>query len=177
MVLIFGWGNGQAEDRGEVVPIRCPNCQNDVFLHEVRSTKRISLYFVPVMPYGADEYLVCPICGRGLQVRPEHRSAVDAMRAATTAMRHGGLAEPAYRTRIDAFWRSMGVTLSGGTPSATGTEEATMAGRPAAGASGRASPSSVETSIADRLADLARLHADGILTDDEFGAAKRHILE
>ena len=94
MVLIFGWGNGRAEDRGEIVPVRCPNCHNDVVLHEIRSTKRISLYFVPVMPYGADEYLVCPICGRGLQIRPEHRVAVDAMRAATTAMRRGTLPEP-----------------------------------------------------------------------------------
>ena len=157
MVLIFGWGNGQAEDHGEVVPVRCPNCHNDVLLHEIRSTKRISLYFVPVMPYGTDEYLVCPVCGRGLQVRPEHRAAVDAMRAATTAMRHGSLSEPVYRTRIDGFWRSMGVTLAGGPLPV--------------------SPLSNEAPLADRLADLARIHADGILTDDEFAAAKRRILE
>lgn len=162
MVLIFGWGNGRAEDRGEIVPVRCPNCHNDVVLHEIRSTKRISLYFVPVMPYGADEYLVCPICGRGLQIRPEHRVAVDAMRAATTAMRRGTLPEPSYRTQIDVFWRSMGVTLG-------------------PGAISRASPpvpaSSVEASLADRIAAIARLHADGILTDDEFVAAKRHLLD
>jgi len=31
--------------------------------------------------------------------------------------------------------------------------------------------------VADRLADLAKLHADGILTDDEFAAAKARLLE
>jgi D-serine deaminase-like pyridoxal phosphate-dependent protein len=38
-------------------------------------------------------------------------------------------------------------------------------------------PPAVAASLADRLADLARLHADGILTDDGFAAAKRHLLE
>ena len=100
------------------------------------------------------------------------------MRGATTAMRRGQLPEPAYRTQIDVFWRSMGVTLSGGTLPAT---DAAMGGRPGAGAISRTSPpvpaSSVEAPLADRLAAIARLHADGILTDDEFVAAKRHLLE
>ena len=52
MVLIFGAGPGKPEDLGEVAPTICPNCHNEVFLHLIRSTKRVSLYFVPVMPYG-----------------------------------------------------------------------------------------------------------------------------
>lgn len=162
MVVVFGWGSGPVEDRGEVVPVRCPNCHNDVVLHEIHSTKRISLYFVPVMPYGANEYLACPVCGHGMHIGPEHVTAVTAMRVATTTFRAGGMPEADYRARIDAFWPSMGITLSAG---------------PHAGAAGAASQAVREASIADRLATLGRLHADGILTDDEFAAAKRHLLE
>jgi hypothetical protein len=168
VVLIFGWGQGSVDDRGEVAPIRCPNCHNDVFLHLVRSTKEVSLYFVPVMPYGTDEYLVCRVCGRGLHVAPEHRSAVEGMRAATLLYRQGRISEPDYGARIDRFWLTMGVALPAGAI-------------PAAGAVGHAArpvdTTSSEVPLADRLTELARLRAEGILTDEEFDAAKRQVLE
>ena len=55
---------------------------------------------------------------------------------------------------------------------------------PAAIAPPRATPAAVassplppaQPSTADRLADLARLRDDGILTEDEFSAAKRRLL-
>jgi hypothetical protein len=59
-MVIFGFGPGKQEDLGEVAPVVCPNCHNQVLLHHVRSKKRFSLYFVPVVPYGTDDYLVCP---------------------------------------------------------------------------------------------------------------------
>jgi hypothetical protein len=31
--------------------------------------------------------------------------------------------------------------------------------------------------VADQIADLAKLHADGILSDEEFATAKRRVLE
>ena len=168
MVLVFGWGQGSVDDRGEVAPVRCPNCHNDVFLHLVRSTKEVSLYFVPVMPYGADEYLVCRVCGHGLHVALEHQSAVEGMRAATLLFREGRITEPDYRARTDRFWQSMGVALEAGTIPAAGA---------AGTASGPVDTAPSEASLADRLAELARLRVEGILTDDEFGAAKRHLLE
>ena len=166
MVLIFGWGGGPVEDRGEVAALRCPNCHNAVFFHKIRSTRQVSLFFVPVMPYGTDEYLICPVCRHGLQIAPSHQSTVEGMRAATSLFREGRITEPDYRARTEAFWRSMGV--------------ATTAGEPAGGGDAGRAPGpapSAEAPLADRLAGLARLHADGILTDDEFGAAKRRLLE
>jgi hypothetical protein len=176
VVLIFGWGQGSVDDRGEVAPVRCPNCHNDVFLHLVRSTKEVSHYFIPVMPYGTDEYLVCRVCGHGLHVALEHQTAVEGMRAATRLFREGRITEPDYRARTDRFWQTMGVALSvGGIPAASG-------GGPAPGgvpgqAPGPAHSSPSEVSLADRLIELARLRAAGILTDEEFDAAKRHLLE
>ena len=168
MVLIFGWGGGPVQDRGDVAPIRCPNCHNDVYFHHIHSTRQVSLFFVPVMPYRTDEYLACPVCRQAMQIPPAQLSTVHAMRAATAAFRAGSIADPDYRARIDAFWQSMGIAGSAGTPAAGGA----VARAPAA-----VQPSSVEPPLADRLASLGRLHADGILTDDEFDAAKRQLLE
>jgi hypothetical protein len=167
VVLIFGWGRGPVEDRGEVAPLRCPNCHNDAFFHKIRSTKRISLFFVPVMPYGTDEYLACPVCGHGLQIALGHQAAVEGMRVATIEFRAGRVTEPAYRDQTFAFWRSMGVESAAG---------AVPSGSSGADVSGAGAAPPVEASLADRLADLARLHAEGILTDNEFRAAKHHLL-
>ena len=68
MVVIFGFGPGKQEDLGEAVQTVCPNCHNQVVLHHVRSKKTVRLYFVPVVPYGTDDYLVCPVCSRGMQL-------------------------------------------------------------------------------------------------------------
>ena len=87
MVLIFGWGAGKGEDLGEVAPCVCPNCNNQVFLHHVQSKKKVSLYFVPVVPYGTDHYLVCPVCSRGLQISSPQLSTVRSMTNATRAFR------------------------------------------------------------------------------------------
>ena len=86
-MVIFGFGPGKQEDQGEVAPAVCPNCHNQVFLHHVRSKKRFSLYFVPVVPYGTDDYLVCPICSRGLQLSNTQLSSIRSMSGATASFR------------------------------------------------------------------------------------------
>ncbi len=182
MVVIFGWGEGNVRDMGEVAPVTCPNCHNDVFLHDVRSDKRVSLYFVPLVPYGSNEYLACPICRHGMEIRPEHRGAVDQMRAATAVYRRGGVAQDRYLATVQGFWARVGGPPSAppgqgaGPPSAVrppASDDPRWAGpasaaRPAAGGS---------PSLAEELDGLAKLHADGVLTDDEFAAAKKRLLE
>ena len=173
MVVIFGWGAGEAHDQGEVAPMTCPNCHNGVFLHLIRSEKRVSLYFVPIATTGSNEYLACPICRHGLELRPEHRPAVDRMRAATAVFRKGRVRQDYYQGTVEQFWRTLGVASSGGRamrPVAT-TPPPTSAG------AGPALPApSGPSSLAGQLQGLATLHADGVLTDDEFAAAKRRIL-
>lgn len=169
MVVIFGWGSGEARDLGEVAPLACPNCHNQVFLHKIHSEKRVSLYFVPIMPYGSDEYLACPICRAGLEIGPQHRAAVDQMLISTRLYQQGGVAPDQYRTRVDQFWAAMGISASGA-PAGSATGIASAAG-PAS-----AAPPSPPT-MSERLQNLGKLHAEGVLTDEEFTAAKRHVLE
>ena len=179
MVLIMGWGAGDARDLGEVAPVTCPNCHNDVFLHHLQSKKTFRLYFVPVMPYGTDEYLVCPICHSGLQLQKAQGPAVNHMKAATSAFRRGIVGVDMYRTEVEGFWRSMGVAPSG----AQVLRQPTSVPPPAAPTAPAPQPPPAATagspggpSVAQQLADLGRLHADGVLTNEEFAAAKRRIL-
>jgi hypothetical protein len=185
MVVIFGWGGGNTKDLGEVAPTTCPRCHNDVFLHHVQSDRQFSLYFVPLATYAANDYLLCPICRNGIQVRAEHRQAVTAMSSATRLFRRGGLALPAYQGQVARFWAQLGVDGRGAQvlqsaatiPPAATTATPHVSASPQGSASELGAGPPEAASLADQLAGLARLRDDGVLTDDEFAAAKRRLLE
>src|SRR5215468_1160978 len=183
MVVIFGIGPGSPEDQGEVAPCVCPNCHNQVFLHHVRSKKSVRLYFVPVVPYGTDNYLVCPVCSRGLQVSDAQLRHVRSMSSATASFRAGRLPQAQYMAQAERFWRQLGVNPSGQPPAAaaspgnpvpaqpaTPTRSATLAPPPAP-------PAGDETPWISHLHQLAQLHTQGVLSDAAYAAAKRRILE
>jgi hypothetical protein len=206
-MVIFGWGPDKQENLGEVAPGVCPNCHNQVFFHHVRSKKSVRLYFVPVVPYGTDEYMVCPICSRGLQLSGTQLSAVRSMSSATASFRTGRLAEAPYVAQVERFWRQLGVNPAGQqvfTPASPGTAAPAPRGAPAqpappaqaarpAGSAAPAQPASPagsatsaqppseaaddEGSWISQLRKLAELHDQGVLSDAHYEAAKRRVLE
>jgi zinc-ribbon family/Short C-terminal domain len=187
-MVIFGFGRDQADDQGEVAPGVCPNCHNQVFLHHVRSKKHVSLYFVPVVPYGTQDYLVCPVCSRGLQLSSSQLPYVRSMSGATASFRRRRLLEAQYMAQVERFWRQLGVGLAaprpGAPPPAPPAQQApppvpppppapppvTAAGPPPAAADD-------ETSWISQLQRLAQLRDQGVLSGAEYEAAKRRVLE
>jgi hypothetical protein len=172
VVLIFGAGPGHPEDLGEVAPCVCPNCHNQVFLHHVRSKKSVRLYFVPVVPYGTDDYLVCPVCSRGLQLSSAQLGHVRSMSGATASFRAGRLTQAGYMARAEQFWRQLGVNPAGQQPAppAAPVQSPAPAQSPPAAADD-------QTSWISQLHKLAELHDQGVLSDAAYSAAKQRILE
>lgn len=189
MVVIFGFGPGQQEDLGEVAPVVCPNCHNQVFLHHVRSKKTVRLYFVPVVPYGTDNYLVCPICSRGLQLSRVQLSHVRSMSGATAAYRAGRLPGPQYQAQADRFWRQLGVNTAGqqfpapASPGAPAPAPPPAPAQPASAPPAPPPPAAAGPPADDQapwmsqLLTLSQLHEQGVLSDADYEAAKRRILD
>jgi uncharacterized protein YbaR (Trm112 family) len=178
--VIFGFGRDQSDDQGEVAPGVCPNCHNQVFLHHVRSKKHVSLYFVPVVPYGTEDYLVCPICSRGLQLSSSQLPYVRSMSGATASFRRRRLPEAQYMAQVERFWRQLGVGLAppGAAPPAPPAQAAPPAAQPAAAAQTvPPAPPPSEASWVSQLHGLAQLHDQGVLSDEQYEAAKRRVLE
>jgi Short C-terminal domain/zinc-ribbon family len=187
-MVIFGFGPGKQEDLGEVAPSVCPNCHNQVFLHHVRSKKSVSLYFVPVVPYGTDDYLACPICSRGLAISNTQLPYICSMAGATASFRAGRLAETQYMPQVERFWRQLGVNPAGqqllapASPGAAAPSPPAAPARPAAPAES-ASPGGQPGAADDKLPwisqlrKLAKLHDQGVLSDADYEAAKRRVLE
>jgi hypothetical protein len=188
-MVIFGFGPGKAEDLGEVAPCVCPNCHNQVFLHHVRSKKSISLYFVPVVPYGTDEYLMCPICSRGLQISGPQLPHVRSMASATASFRTRRLTEAQYTSQVERFWRQLGVNPAGQqplTPSSPGASASVQPEMPtppatvvtsASATKPAPAPGDDQSSWISQLRDLAQLHDQGVLSDADYESAKRRVLE
>jgi len=197
-MVIFGFGRDQTDDQGEVAPGVCPNCHNQVFLHHVRSKKHVSLYFVPVVPYGTEDYLVCPVCSRGLQLSSSQLPYVRSMSGATASFRRRRLPEAQYMAQVERFWRQLGVGLAPARPGApppappAQPPPAATGARPAPGqppppppppapaatpAPPPAAAADDEASWISQLQRLAQLRDQGVLSDDQYEAAKRRVLE
>jgi hypothetical protein len=195
MVVIFGFGEGKHEDLGEVAPAVCPNCHNQVFIHHVRSKKSVRLYFVPVVPYGTNDYLVCPICSWGLQVSQAQLPSVRSMASTVASFRAGRLAEGPYLAQVDRFWRQLGVSPAGqqvvvaAGPAPAGParpasspqpvlppQPVSMPQPPPATAQPAPAGGDDEASWLSQLQKLAQLHDQGVLSDADYQAAKRRVL-
>jgi Short C-terminal domain/zinc-ribbon family len=187
-MVIFGFGRDQTDDQGEVAPGVCPNCHNQVFLHHVRSKKHVSLYFVPVVPYGTEDYLVCPVCSRGLQLSSSQLPYVRSMSGATASFRRRRLPEAQYMAQVERFWRQLGVGLAPARPGASApappvppapppVQPAPPAPPPVAAAGPPPAAADDQTSWISQLQRLAQLRDQGVLSDAQYEAAKRRVLE
>ena len=183
MVVIFGFGAGHPEDLGEVAPCVCPNCHNQVFLHHVRSKKSVRLYFVPVVPYGTDDYLVCPVCSRGLQISSAQLRYIRSMSGATASFRAGRLTQARYTAQAEQFWHQLGVNPAAQQPMTPASPGAAAPAQPAipvrSSAPAQSPPAAAddETSWISQLRELGLLHDQGVLSDAAYAAAKQRILE
>jgi Short C-terminal domain/zinc-ribbon family len=179
MVVIFGFGPGKEKDLGEVAPTVCPNCHNQVFLHHVQSKKSMRLYFVPVVPYGTDDYLMCPVCSRGLQLSRAQLPHLRSMCRATAAFRAGRLPEAQYLAQAERFWRLIGVSPAGRQQSAAPARQQSAAPARQQSAAPAPPPPAAgqdEASWVAQLRQLAQLHDQGVLSDAEYETAKRRLI-
>ena len=174
MVVIFGFGRGSPEDHGEVAPCVCPNCHNQVILHHVRSKKSVRLYFVPVVPYGTDDYLVCPVCSRGLQLSRPQLPHVRSMSSTTASFRAGRISQAGYMAQAERFWRQLGVNPAGQQIPAPTSPGAPVPAQPATPVRAAAAD---QASWISQLHRLAQLHHQGVLSDADYAAAKRRLLD
>ena len=141
------------------------------------------LYFVPVVPYGTDDYLVCPVCSRGLQIASARMRHIRSMSDATAAFRAGRLTQARYMAQAEQFWRQLRVNPAGqqlvttASPGAAAPAGPANPVQPPAPAPAPPVAADDQTSWILQLRLLAELHDRGVLSDVAYAAAKQRILQ
>ncbi|WP_087016920.1 zinc-ribbon domain-containing protein [Thaumasiovibrio subtropicus] len=78
MFFIFGWGKtttkplGQADDHAA-----CGICSQSVPFHFIKVTHWFTLFFIPVIPYKSQAYMICPHCQNGFEIPMSQISAAN----------------------------------------------------------------------------------------------------
>jgi hypothetical protein len=102
-VIIFGWGHTKEKDFGETFPIHCPNCDNDVFLSLVQFKKSFSLFFIPILPYKTEYYLLCPTCSRGRELKQTKIDVAKEMNQFTLKYMRDEIEDDEYDKRMKKY--------------------------------------------------------------------------
>ncbi len=66
-MIVFGWGSG-AKQLGTGFVTTCQNCNNTNPFIVVESSKKITVYWIPVAKWSKKYFYVCPICSQGFAV-------------------------------------------------------------------------------------------------------------
>ena len=69
MFIVFGWGRRTHTDHGPALPITCPKCNNQTYWRYKHYRTWFTLFFIPVIPYESDHYLLCDVCQQGVVLR------------------------------------------------------------------------------------------------------------
>jgi pyruvate-formate lyase-activating enzyme len=86
MLLLFGWG-GSSKVLGEGYTLECPNCHNTRTWQVLRSSRKISVFFVPVAKWNTQYWMVCPVCSAGLELTSQQQ----AQEVLATALQQNGV--------------------------------------------------------------------------------------
>lgn len=71
MFIIFGWNYQTSKNHGPTLPMKCPHCGNEVFLHLLHERRWFTLFFIPVIPYSSRHFLLCDICSHGYELESD----------------------------------------------------------------------------------------------------------
>jgi hypothetical protein len=73
MFVIFGWG-GAKKILGDGLALLCPNCHNARTWQVIRTSKKATLFFVPVAKWSQKYWMVCPVCSAALELESQEQA-------------------------------------------------------------------------------------------------------
>jgi len=100
-MIIFGWGYETRKEYGPTLPIKCPNCNNNVFCHLVHSRIWLTLFFIPVIPYQSRYYLLCEICSQGVELKDTQIDEIKRVNQTTLSFLNQEITQEQYKSFLN----------------------------------------------------------------------------
>jgi len=70
-MIIWGFGRRTNKRLGQRGPFECKNCHNMSYFTLIEQRVWFTLFFIPVIPYQTNRFLLCNICSRGFALNKE----------------------------------------------------------------------------------------------------------
>ena len=70
-MIIFSFGRRMNKNKGQRGPFECKNCHNMAYFALIEQRVWFTLFFIPVIPYQTNRFLICNICSRGFALTKE----------------------------------------------------------------------------------------------------------
>ncbi len=102
-MIIFGWGHRTQKDYGNTYPIHCSHCNNTRYFRLVRVMVWFELFFVPVLPYKINHYLLCPICLAGIDLEDKKLDYAKELNEITLKYLDKQMTEKQYNDKLDIY--------------------------------------------------------------------------
>jgi len=106
MFVIFGWGHQARKEFGATLPAICPNCGNKCYWHLTRVRVWFTLFFIPVIPYSSQHWLLCEVCSRGIELTGDQVPKAIRINQTTNNFLGSAMTELEY-------WNTLHADLSG----------------------------------------------------------------
>lgn len=100
MFILFGWGKRTHTDHGPTLPVNCPTCHNQTYWRYKHYRTWFTLFFIPVIPYGSDHYLLCDICQQGIVLNEQQREPARVLAGHTGMYLAQQMSLPDYETKL-----------------------------------------------------------------------------
>ena len=102
-MIIFGWGKATNKQYGPTLALTCPNCNNDTWYHLLRHRLWLTLFFIPVIPYSSNHYLICPVCSKEMKLTRDQVDKARQMNALTGRLLEKEITESQYQFETKAI--------------------------------------------------------------------------
>ncbi|HTX87150.1 MAG TPA: zinc-ribbon domain-containing protein [Candidatus Nanoarchaeia archaeon] len=100
MPIIFGWGRQTTWKVGPVFRQLCNHCKNDEYWILIRRTTWFTFFFIPIIPYKTQWWLICPICQYGLKLEAEQVKKLQPIAEINQLLAMKKITEQEYQSRI-----------------------------------------------------------------------------
>ena len=100
MFFVFGWGMQTVKNLGEVSIYHCNHCNNDrPWTLHIRRTW-FTLFFIPIIPYSTQRFMICPICKNGVLLNQQQFNDLKAMAECNTDFNKNKITQEEYSNRM-----------------------------------------------------------------------------
>lgn len=99
MIFIIGIDR-KKKQIGPIEERLCPHCSNEKHWILEKSSRFISLFFIPIIPISKKFYAYCPICNFSQEMAGEELRKKEQIAALNLEALHGNISDDAYQEKL-----------------------------------------------------------------------------